>query len=203
MPDDPREHEQRQGIGEWGYTLTLVTVVLLCALGVQSLLGTVYVWWAQRSVADWERVGYAAYAHTMDLIGAPLLIALIVVMGLCVPRRLLARRTLAFASAVMLAVGVAVALITGAWLRGLAAYLALAAVIQLLVVVLTLAGSARVSFLSRGRLAKAGSGLLHLGFVLIALSLAALRDTSLWLPAFWIATMLVLAGSALAFYARP
>lgn len=72
----------------WDYALTVTTVILLALLGVQSFLGTIYVWWAQTANPAWEQVGYASFVRTMNAIAAPQVVLLVVVMGLCVPKRL-------------------------------------------------------------------------------------------------------------------
>jgi len=186
----------------WDFGLTVLTVVLLASLGVQSFLGTIYVWWAQRSIAGWDQTGgYDAFVRTMNVIAAPQLVALVVVMGLCVPKRLFARRTLLWVSVGMVAAGVA----AYAWTRdvaaGLAVYLALAALIQVAVIAMTAAGAKSPSYLTEGRLTKLGSGLLHLGFILFGIVVAALQRSSFMLPVFWAATVLMVAGTVLSFYA--
>jgi len=187
----------------WDRLLMMLTVVLLGALGTQSLLGTLYVWWAYRVDPLWERhAGYAAFIDTMNLIAAPLVVALVVVMGLCVPKRLVARRTLVALSASMLAVGVLGGAATGSLAVGLAVYLALSALIQVAVVVLTVAGAGGLAYLSENRLAKVGSGLLHLGFILFALVIVALQRSPLMLPVFYASAIMLTGGSALSFYAR-
>ena len=49
MPDI---EEIRQRV--WDFWLTIITVVVLAALGVQSFIGTGYVWWAERSIPGWD-----------------------------------------------------------------------------------------------------------------------------------------------------
>lgn len=186
----------------WDFALTVLTVVLLGALGVQSFIGTLYVWYFQRTVPGWEQVGYAGFVETMNLIAAPQLIALIVVMGLCVPKRLFDRRTLVAVSALMVVVGAGVGIWTGSMITGLTAYLALAGLIQVAVVVMTAVGTRGPSYLTEGRLTKLGSGLLHLGFIVFAIVIAALQRSTLMLPVFWSATALMVGGTLLSFYAH-
>ena len=185
----------------WDFWLTIGTVVLLGGLGIQSFLGTAYSWWAQRTIASWEQAGYANYVAWMNAIAAPQIVALVVVMGLCVPKRLFSRRTLVAVSAVMLALGAAVWALSGNVAAGLGAYLALAALIQVAVVVLTIAGTRSLTYLTEGRLTKIGSGLLHLGFIGICFVIAELQRSRFMMPAFWIATATILVGTALSFWA--
>lgn len=188
----------------WDFALTIATIVLLGGLGVQSFLGMLYTWWSIRTVQGWEQsAGYTAYVATMNAIAAPQVVALVVVMGLCVPKRLFTRSYLVGVSAVMVAVGLVTGLLTRSLPMGLAAYLILASFIQLAVVVLTIADVDELSFLTQGRLTTIGSGLLHLGFVLFGIVVVALQQSPAMLPVFWASAALVFGGTALSFFAEP
>jgi hypothetical protein len=187
----------------WDFALTIVTIVVLGLLGVQSFVGTGYVWWAERSIPEWEAgPGYAAYVSLMNNIAAPLLVVLVVVMGLCVPKRLFSRKVLIAVSAVMVAVGAVTGIAMHSLVYGLAVYLALAALIQVAVVVLTVAGVRGPTYLTEGRLTKTGSGLLHLGFILFGIVIVALQTSSWMLPVFSASALLSIVGTALSFYAH-
>lgn len=186
----------------WDFGLTILTVVLLASLGVQSFLGTLWVWYAERAGSGWEQgPGYAGYVSTMNVIAAPQVVALVVVMGLCVPKRLFSRVGLLAVSAAMIVAGIVAGAVTGSLSAGLTVYLALAGVIQVAVVALTVAGVRGPSYLTHGRLTKTGSGLLHLGFIVFAIVVVALQRSSLMLPVFSLSAILVTAGTALSFYA--
>lgn len=185
----------------WDYGLTVATVALLGGLGVQSFLGTLYVWWAQRQIPGWEQFGYDGYVETMNAVAAPQLVALVVAMGLCVPKRLFSRTVLVLVSGAMLLVGILVYAFTGSLASGVAVYLALAGLIQVAVVVMTAAGARGPSYLTEGRLTKLGSGLLHLGFLVFGIVMAALQSSALMLPVFAVSTVLMVGGTALSFYA--
>lgn len=185
----------------WDFGLTVVTVVLLGSLGVQSFIGTLYVWWAQRTIPGWEQVSYGAYVAKMNALAAPQLILLVVVMGLCVPKRLFARGPLLLVSLAMVAVGIGAGALTGSLATGVTIYLALSALIQAGVVVLTAAGARGPSYLTEGRFTKLGSGLLHLGFILFAIVIAALQHSTWMLPVFWVSAVLITGGTAMSFWA--
>ena len=187
----------------WDFTLMMLTVGLLGALGLQSLLGTVYAWWGYRTQPDFEQVAYPGFIAVMNAVAAPIVIALVLVMGLCVPKRLFTRRTLAAVSAGMVAFGALVWALTGSLALGLTAYLAAAALIQVAVVALTVAGARGLTYLSGTRIAKVGSGLLHLGFVLFVIVVVALRESTWMIPVFYASAILMTGGSAASFYARP
>lgn len=197
-PADPTPRHR----SSWDFFLMMLTVVLLGGLGAQSLVGTLYAWWGYRTQPAFEATAYPAFIGLMNTIAAPMVIALVIVMGLCVPKRLLARRTLAIVSLAMLAAGAAAWLASGSLATGLAVYLALAGLIQVAVVVLTLSGTDGLTYLSESRVAKAGSGLLHLGFILFALVVVALQRSALMLPVFYASATLLTGGSAMAFYTR-
>jgi hypothetical protein len=185
----------------WDFGLTVATVVLLASLGIQSFLGTLYVWWAQGAVTTWEQAGYTSYVSFMNALAAPQIVGLVLVMGLCVPKRLFSRAALVVVSLLMLTAGLAGWALSGELATGLALYLVLAALIQAAVVVMTLAGARGPSYMTEGRLTKTGSGLLHLGFVLFAIIVAVMQRSTFMLPTFAVATVLIIGGSALSFYA--
>jgi len=149
----------------------------------------------------WEQVGYDAFVSAMNLVAAPQVVALVVVMGLCVPKRLFSRRALIAVSAGMVAVGIVAWLATSSLATGLAVYLVLAGLIQLAVVLLTAVGARGPSYLTEGRLTKLGSGLLHLGFIVFALVVVALQRSSFMIEVFWVSALLLTVGSAMSFYA--
>lgn len=185
----------------WDFALTVITVVLLGGLGFQSFLGTLYTWYAQRTIPDWEATGYAGFVDTMNAIAAPQVILLVIVMGLCVPKRLFDRVTLLGVSAAMLLAGLVTGAIMGSLATGLTVYLALAALIQVAVVAMTAAGAKRPSYLTEGRLTRLGSGLLHLGFIVFAIVVVALQSSPFMQPVFWTSAVLVTLGTAMSFYA--
>lgn len=206
MQPQPGEgtHAERLSRPSWDFLLVLLTVGALGALGAQSLFGTLYAWWAYRTMPTWEQTGgYAAFVDVMNAVAAPLVVLLVVVMGLCVPKRLFRRRTLLVASALMIAAGLGAGLLARSLAVGLGVYLAAAALVQVAVVVLTLAGARGLGYLSQGRIVKAGSGLLHLGFIVFAIVVVALQNHSAMLPVFALASVLLVGGSVMAFYARP
>ena len=185
----------------WDFGLTVLTVVLLGSLGVQSFLGTLYVWWAQQAFPAWEQTGYDAFVAVMNAVAAPQVVLLVVVMGLCVPKRLFSRRALIAVSSGMVVLGVVTALVTSSLQSGLAVYLALAGLIQLAVVLLTAVGARGPSYLTEGRLTKLGSGLLHLGFIVFAIVVVALQRSNFMIQVFWVSAVLVTGGTAMSFYA--
>lgn len=185
----------------WDFALAVATVVLLASLGIQSFAGTIYVWIAERANPAWEQIGYEPFVRVMNLIAAPQVVALVVVMGLCVPKRLFSRNLLLAVSGTMVAAGIVTWAVTGSLVKGLTLYLALAALIQVAVVVLTALGAKGPSYLTQGRLTKLGSGLLHLGFIIFAIVLVAMQGSAFVGAVFWTSTALTVGGTAMSFWA--
>jgi hypothetical protein len=181
----------------------MATVAALAALGVQSFSGTLWAWWAERNDPSWASGGNEAFIEVMNGVAAPLVVGLVVLLGLCVPKRVLQRRALAYVSVGMVAAGGVVWALTGDPARGLGAYLLVASAFQAVVLGMTYADAPGLSYLTEGRLVRIGSGLLHLGFLLFAYVVVALQDSQWMLPVFWLASGLLVGGSALSFYAGP
>jgi hypothetical protein len=186
----------------WDFSLLVITVALLGGLGVQSLVGTIYSWWATRTISGWATSpAFASYIEAMNLIAVPMIVGLAVVMGLCVPKRLFSRPALIVVSVLMVVAGTLAWAVTGSASNGLAVYLLGAGGVQLAVVIMTLTGSASLSYLTEGRLTKVGSGLLHLGFIIFGYVVVALQDSPVMLLAFAVAFVLAIGGTSLSFYA--
>ncbi len=159
-------------------------------------------WWAERTIPGWEQAGYTAFVAAMNAIAAPQLCALVVVMGLCVPKRLFSRRRCS-RSRSRWSLRASWRRVASSAPRSRAHRLPRARprLIQVAVVVLTAAGVRGPSYLTEGRLTKIGSGLLHLGFIVFAIVVVALQRSPLMLPVFWASAVLVTVGTALSFYA--
>jgi hypothetical protein len=184
----------------YDFWLVMITVALLAGMGLLAFGGTLYTWRAEVLAPGWSGgAAYVAYTHAMDRLAAPLVAALVVVLGLCIPRRLFDREALWAVSAAMVLVGLGVAVVSGARV-GAAAFLILAGALEVAALVLTLARSMRVNYLSQNVVYQVGSALLHLGFVVLVYDWAVLPDDPIHLSVFWAGTLLLMAGSVLCFY---
>lgn len=189
----------------WDFVLMMTTIVLLALLGAQSLVGTLYVWWAQRTIAGFlQGAQYAAYVTLMNAIAAPLVAGIVLVLGLCVPKRLFERRTLVAVSVALVALGVVWGVAGRSLQAGMAAYLVAAAGLQAVVAVLTFRRAGGVAYLTEGKTRQLGSALLHLGFIVFTFVVVALQDSTpmLMLPVFALSALLLGGGSAMSFYGR-
>jgi hypothetical protein len=187
--------------GGWDFALMVATLVFLAALGVQSIIGTGYAWWAANSIPDWQQTAYAGYIALMNAVAAPSVLGLVVVLGLCVPKRVLSRSALLAVSAALVLAGFGGWAVTGSLSTGLGIYLALASLLQAAVVVMTFLGAGSLKYMTEGRIVKTGSGLLHMGFLVFALVVVSLQRSPLMLPVFTLSALLVTGGTIMSFYA--
>jgi len=194
---------------DYDFALTLLAVGLAILIGALFVAATVYTFFAARANPLWtETAGYAAYITSMNSYLFPMLVGLIVVLGLCIPRRIFTRRALLAASGAMLG-ATAILAGAGAWVSGSGVsgltmawrfLLGSAALIQLAVIVLTAIRSPRVRYLQEGFLLRMGSALLHLGFIVLVAVFVTGIGEGRQLEVFWVATGLIMLGMVVSFY---
>lgn len=186
----------------YDFWLVMITIAVLTAMGILAFGGTIYTWWAEVTTPGFAgSPSYAAYSRTMDALVAPFVVVLVVVLGLCIPRRLFDRRALWWTNGGLVAAGLVAWAVAGPK-AGAATFLGLAAVLQAAVILLTVARAGGLTYLVEGTVYQVGSALLHLGFVVVVLDWVALPDSPLHLAVFWTGTALLVAGSALCFYRK-
>lgn len=187
---------------DYDFLLVVVSVAILASIGILFMTATFIAWSNTLVDSNWPySLAYQEFVLTMNSLLFPLLVALLVVLGLCLPKRLWVRKKLIEVNAMMLAIGLA------AWLwggidTGLAAYVLLCLSFQSIIVVMTAAGSRALRFEIEGRLARLGSSILHFGFVLMTADFVIWARSDLHLTIFWAATASLLLGSFMAFYSQ-
>lgn len=184
----------------YDYILAIISIVLLATIGVVSLYGTGFSWLSSLRSPEWTQTFlYSQYLDNMNRTAAPFVLALVIVLGLCIPKRLFSRGGMLLVSGVMVAVSLGAALAFGP-LWGLGFLLGIGIIIQIVVVLLTLTRSRTLRFEREGFLASLGSGLLHLGFVVFLFDFILLRGLSSHIAIFWVSAALIALGSLLSFY---
>ena len=188
-----------RGKSSYDYYLILATTVVLFVISAICIYGMFYFKLAQvHQLPAVEKVGYM---DSMNTVLAPFLIALIVLLGICVPKRLLPTSWLNWFSLVLVLLACAAGFIWG--LRAsLAFVLMVSCVLQMVVLFMALAGSKELNFEKRGYWVRVGSSLLHLGLILFTLDLFFYRYQVLHQVLFWITTISVLVGMVFCFYAE-
>ncbi len=200
MNESKAKAMSRIWIKDYDFLLTLGTIALVVLIGGVFVAGTVYTFFAARIDPTWtQSAGYEQYIASMNVYLFPLLVALVLTLGLCIPRRILTRRLLLAASLAML--GVTLVLLPMAGLRAAWIFLLGAAgLVQLAVVVMTAMRSRQVRYLQEGFLVRMGSALLHLGFILLVAAFVAPVSAGAQLQFFWAATALVMVGTIMSLY---
>ena len=188
-----------RGKSNYDYYLILATTVVLFVISVICIYGMFYFKLAQ--VNQLPAVAKVNYMNTMNRVLAPFLIALIVLLGICVPKRLLPTVWLNRFS-VILVVCALVAGFIGDVTVSLVLVLAVSLLLQVVVLVLAFAGSTELNFEKKGYWVRVGSSLLHLGLIVFVLDFFFYRFLTLHLVLFWITTVSLLLGMVFCFYAE-
>jgi hypothetical protein len=185
--------------GSYDFQLILATTVVLAAISLICVWAMFH--FKLAGIHLLEPAGKMAWQERMNTIIAPFIIALLVLLSICVPKRLLPVAWLnRFAAALLLAT-----LPVGWWFgvkTGLLLMLGAALLLQLVVLVLALAGSDFLHFTKKGYWARVGSSLVHLGLVLFVLDLYFHRQPALHLLLFWVTTAATTGGMICCFYAE-
>lgn len=183
----------------YDYQLIVATTVVLGIISLICVYAMFHFKWA--AIHQLEPAAKWAYMNTMNGVIAPFIVALILLLGICVPKRLLPEVWLHRFTALLLAAAGITALVAGikaALLLILFASLAL----QLVVLVLALLGRANLNFESKNYWVRLGSSLVHLGLILFVLDLYFHRHQTLHLVLFWVTTAAVVLGMLFCFYAE-
>ena len=188
-----------RGKSHYDFYLILATTVVLFIISVICIYGMFYFKLAQvHQLPLAEKVGYM---NSMNTVMAPFLIALIVLLGICVPKRLLPTSWLNWFSVVLVSLALAASFI-GGLNAGFVLVLIVSLILQIVVLFMALAGSKELNFEKKGYWVRVGSSLLHLGLILFILDLFFYRYQSLHLVVFWVTTVSALLGMAFCFYAE-
>ncbi|MFH7325718.1 hypothetical protein [Desulfurivibrio sp. C05AmB] len=183
----------------YDYKLIVATTVVLGIISVICVSAMFY--FKMAAIHELEPTARWAYQNMMNGIVAPFIVALILLLGICVPKRLLPTAWLhRFTGGLLLAAGLTI-LLAGLH-AGLLLVLFASLALQAVVLVLALAGSAVLNFETKNYWVRLGSSLVHLGLILFVLDLYYHRHHTLHLVLFWITTGSVVLGMLFCFYAE-
>lgn len=184
--------------GSYDYFLILATVGVLFIVSLICIGSMFYFKWAQ--VQQMTPALKAGYMDRMNTVVAPFIILLILLLGICVPKRLLPTAWLNRFAAALTAVALLVAACAGVK-EALLVVLLVALALQGVVLVLAIAGSGRLHFERSGYWVRLGSSLTHLGLILFVFDLFFYDRLALHLLLFWVTTASTVLGLAFCFYA--
>ena len=188
-----------RGKGHYDYYLILATSVVLFFISVICIYGMFYFKFAQiNQLPVAEKI---LYMDKMNEVMAPFLMGLILLLGICVPKRVLPTVWLNWFTIGLLLVALAVGVVWNVKIS-LACVLIVSLLLQMVVLVMAAWGSQELIFEKKGYWVRVGSSLLHLGLILFVLDLLFYRYRSLHLVLFWITTAASLIGMVFCFYAE-
>ena len=182
----------------YDFILILITVVIMFLISILCIGGMFYF-----KLAELQNVTPAikmAFQEQMNSLLAPFLVALLLTLGLCIPKRLFPPRWL-YAFIILLGLtGLGSALVWG-WREALLWMLVISAVLQAMVLILVVSGRS-LKFLCEGYWNRLGSSLVHLGLILFCLDFFLLGRWDTHLIIFWISAICIFIGIIIAFYAE-
>ena len=188
-----------KGKGSYDFYLILATTLILFAISLISIYGMFYFKFAQ--IQQMSPAVKMAYMNRMNAFVAPFVVSLILLLGICVPKRLLPT---AWVNRLTIFLGGS-ALLT--WLAAggkasLFVILGASLVLQMTVLILALGGSQALHFHKKGYWVRLGSSMIHLGLILFVLDLLLYERKTLHLLLFWVTTGASVAGMIFCFYAE-
>jgi len=182
----------------YDFYLILITTLVLFAISLISLYGMFYFKFAQ--IHQMAPPVKLLYMNRMNEIVAPFIICLILLLGICVPKRLLATAWLNRITAILLTCVIVTGILYGVK-ASLFFILAASLVLQSIVLIMALAGSRNLHFHKKGYWVRLGSSLIHLGLIIFVLDLFLYKDRTVHLVLFWITTGTSILGMLFCFYA--
>jgi hypothetical protein len=188
-----------RGKSNYDFYLILATTVVLFVISVICIYGMFYFKLAQ--VNQLPTVEKVSYMNSMNSVLAPFLIALIVLLGICVPKRLLPTAWLNRFSVMLVLFAIGAGFVRDVKVS-LVLVLAVSLVLQIVVLIMACAGSTELNFEKKGYWVRVGSSLLHLGLIVFVLDFFFYRFLTLHLVLFWVTTVSLLLGMVFCFYAE-
>jgi hypothetical protein len=183
----------------YDFYLVLATTVVLFAISLISIYGMFYFKFAQIHQVDPS--SKIAYMNRMNEVVAPFIICLILLLGICVPKRLLPTVWLNRITVILLACVVPIGFFYGIK-ASLFFMLGASLALQIIVLLMALAGSRSLYFHKKGYWVRLGSSLIHLGLIIFILDLFFYADKTLHLVLFWVTTGASILGMFFCFYAE-
>ena len=183
----------------YDFYLILATTVVLFAICLISIYGMFYFKFAQiHQMAPSVKI---LYMTRMNTIIAPFVICLILLLGICVPKRLLPTSWLNRVT-LLLVIGTVLTGFVWGVRASLFFILATSLILQVIVFFMAVSGSKNLHFHKKGYWVRLGSSLIHLGLILFILDLLLYENKSLHLFLFWITTGASVLGMVFSFYAE-
>ncbi len=183
----------------YDYYLILATAIVLAVISVICVYGMFYFKFAE--LQHMPATAKALYMSRMNRAVSPFIIALIMLLGICVPKRLLPVKWLNQFTLALITV-VSMIAVFGGVVTALKVNLVVTLVLQFIVLCLALVGNEQLHFEKKGYWVRVGSSCMHLGLILFILDLFFYRYHTLHLVLFWVTTVSCVAGMLACFYSE-
>lgn len=183
----------------YDFYLVVGTAIVLAIISVISVYGMFYFKYAQ--IHEMSQAVKTMYMEQMNRAVSPFLIGLIILLGICVPKRLLSTRMLNIFAAALLGLVGAVAFFHD-MVTALKVNLFIALALQVVVLVMAMAGNEYLHFEKKGYWVRVGSSAMHLGLILFILDLFFYKQQTLHLVLFWVCTTATVIGMSGCFYSE-
>ncbi len=183
----------------YDFYLILATAIVLFIISSICIYGMFYFKLAQ--IQQMSPVLKIQYMNSMNNVVAPFVISLILLLGICVPKRIFSTTWLNRFAIILTAGIIAVSFLYTIKI-GLLVVLVASLILQLLVLVMAVLGSRHLNFEKKGYWVRVGSSLIHLGLILFILDLFLYDKQVYHLILFWITTISTVTGMLFCFYAE-
>jgi hypothetical protein len=185
------------------FILAILTIIVLVAIGLIFIFGTSYSYTMSLRDSNWTSTSlYKVYLEQMNNAVIPFVVGLIILLGLCIPKRLFSGSRLLQVTAAIAVIALMIAIFANSKIA-FAFLLLQAMIVQLVVIFLTITGSKRLSFRRQGFFIQMGSALLHLGLVVFLYDFILMPSSSYHLDIFWFSTIMIGVGMLFSFYHQP
>lgn len=186
-------------IRNYDYYLIILTVLILSGIGLVSLYGISYYNYLAVDPQWTATDQYSRYVGEMDSYLYPFLILLLILLGMCIPKRLFGQDLLIKFSTIILGITVGLIFLYDIG-TGMGFILFSMMFVQIIVLIMTIRKNKSIRFEKEGYLTGIGSSLLHLGYVIIILNFISLKDSPFHMLFFWMGLILITSGNILSFY---
>ncbi len=178
------------------FTMILATVAVLFMVSALCI-GSMFYFKAAGldSATPAAKMAYQAKMNSMLI---PLLVALLLVMAICIPRRIIKPKWITYTAFSLAAIFVYTVFAIDLT-AGLVAVAVVSLLFQVWVLISTMLGK-KLNYRFEGYWSRLGSALFHLGFVLFCLDFLTLRYLDLHMIIFWSSFLFMVAGMVMLFY---
>ncbi len=181
----------------WDNWLLILTFISLLSLGLVSLLGTVFSWWKNLTQPGWEKTWfYSYYLNSMNSYALPLALVLALLTVLCLPKRLISQKNLAYWLLTTAFCSLATSVFYG-WIGFLFVFFGSSLLASTLTIYFFLVRPGQLKFQKEGRIFRLGSLLLHTGYLVFLVNITIFYNSSTPLKLFWAAFALIVSGNLL------